>query len=77
MKVSVIDDESCVTRHSTTDEPVEEVINTDKIVRFCTWTIKGVQGTYIKFVDGTTIHVLDPMQEIIDVVLQADAKKAK
>lgn len=77
MKVSVVDDESEVTRHSTTDDPVEEVINTDMIVRFCSWTIKGIQGTNIKFVDGTSIHVLDPMQEIIDVVLQADANKAK
>lgn len=51
--------------------PVENVINTDTIIRF------GPRGTgsYIKFMDGTSIQVLDPMSEIIEVVLRADETK--
>lgn len=52
----------------------EIVVNTDTISRF-----GAVSGdvTYLKFSDGSSIHVREPMQEIIDVVLEADAKKAK
>ena len=54
--------------------PEETVINTDAIVLFKS-SVSG--GTYIKFLDGTTLLVLDPMKEIVDVVLRADANKAK
>ena len=75
MKVSVIDDESEVTRQHTTDKPVENAINTDTIVRFGPWIIKGVKAVNIKFVDGSSIYVSDSMEEIIQVVLKADEKK--
>lgn len=55
------------------DEPVESVINTDTIIRFQSVGEK----TYIKFVDGSILEVLDPMEEITEVVLKADEKKAK
>lgn len=53
---------------------VHNVINTDEIVRF---SPMADGGTFIRFTDGTVLHVTDPMQEIIDVVLNADAKKVK
>ena len=55
-------------------ETVETVVNTDTISRFGA-VDAGV--SYLKFSDGSSIHVRETMQEIIDVVLQADAKKAK
>lgn len=55
------------------DKLIENVINTDTIIRFGPWK----DGTYIKFVDGTQVNVLDPMSEIVDVVLKADKQKAQ
>ena len=55
-------------------EAVETVVNTDTISRF---GVVSADVTYLKFSDGSSIHVKETMQEIINVVLQADAKKAK
>lgn len=55
-------------------DAVDTVVNTDTISRF---GAVNADVTYLKFSDGTSIHVRETMQEIIDVVLQADAKKAK
>lgn len=63
MKVSVVVDGG---------SPIANVINTDSIARFGP-TADG--GSYIKFTDGTSIHVSDPMSEITEVVLKADEKK--
>jgi hypothetical protein len=42
-------------------EPVDNVVNTDNIVRF------GSRGTgsYMKFVDGTSVDLLDAYTELI------------
>ena len=53
--------------------PVDNVVNTDTISRFGP-TPDG--GSYIKFADGTSIHVVDPVSEITEVVLKADKQKA-
>lgn len=54
------------------DQPVESIVNTDTIIRFQSST----GGTWIKFVDGSNLEVLDPIDEITEAVLKADAKKA-
>lgn len=53
---------------------VETVVNTDTISRF---GAVSADVTYLKFSDGSTIHVQEPMQEIVAVVLKADANRAK
>jgi hypothetical protein len=56
------------------DGSIENVINTDTIIRVGS-LVNG--GSYIMFVDGSTLRVLDSMSEIVEVVLKADEKKAK
>lgn len=53
-------------------DTVDNVINTDTIVRFGQ---RAEGGTFIRFVDGSTVQVADPMDEILNTVLQADARK--
>jgi len=54
-------------------EPVESTVNTDAIV--CFQALNG--GTWIKFVDGSYLEILDPIEQVTQVVLKADEKKAK
>lgn len=53
---------------------IENVVNTDTISRFGS---ASDGGSYIKFIDGSSIRVADPMSEIVEVVLKADSKKVK
>ena len=51
-------------------ESVKSVVNTDTITRFG----PTPNGTYIRFIDGSSIDVLDSFEEILQVVLKAQSK---
>jgi hypothetical protein len=55
------------------NQPVESIVNTDTIVRFH----GDARNTWIRFIDGSILEVLDPIEEITEAVLKADEKKAK
>lgn len=50
--------------------PIKNVVNTDAIVRFGA----RANGSYIRFVDGMAIDVLDSFDDILQVVLKAQSK---
>ena len=60
-----------VKQYFATQAPVDNLVSLDAIVRV------GPNGTgsYIRFIDGTSIDVVDSFQEITEVLLKAQQGK--
>jgi hypothetical protein len=59
-----------VKQYFATQAPVDNIVNIDAIVRVG----PRDSGSYIRFLDGTAIDVVDSFQEIAEVLLKAQGK---